>query len=189
MFKGDHHRSLSDSTSLIRKLAWSPGVDSSPCSLPSTSDLTSSFSSHPSLQLPSPKSQQHKPPGWRVRQPSRKCLRFLGVEGVVPASPSLTVWLWGQRRTHLGRASWGPLGPGHRWHCWDHLWHKVTYPPVPAAGRARQAGPQVPDHPSQAQIFLASAWQEGHWLGGGAVGQGKIVGRRLLCPRGLVCSP
>lgn len=33
---------------------------------------------------------------------------------MIPASPFLTIWLWGQRRTHLGRASWGPLSPGRQ---------------------------------------------------------------------------
>lgn len=49
----------------------------------------------------------------------------------------------------------------------------------PLLRRAGQAGPQVLARPSRAQIFLASAGQEGHWLGVGQGGRERL-GRRCL---------
>lgn len=42
--------------------------------------------------------------------------------------------------------------------------------------RAGQSDPQVPARPSWAQTFLASARQEGHWLGVGQWGRGRLGG-------------
>lgn len=113
--------------------------------------------------------------------------QILGGWGMVLASPSLTFWSWGQRRTHLGRASWGPLGPGGRWHCWGRLWHKVTSHPVPAAEKgwaSRTSGARLPfpgkDFPGICRAVRALA-------GGWAVAQGKVLMKVSL--GGLVHRP